>query len=107
MDFEKALYKACRVLQLDGHIKEIRYKKDANTYAEKIATQFGVPKNVKNSYLYLDGVDFCFFQNGNECDFAISGYIHGNDKHGIKYAISQALDLCERTEYFMKYGEDE
>lgn len=102
MTFEKALYKACRELGLDSHIKEIKYKKDAYTYAEKIATQFGVPRNVKNSYMFLDAVDFCFFQNGNEVDFAISGYIGRNDKLKIDDAIGKALNLCELTEAYMK-----
>jgi hypothetical protein len=98
MRFEKAMHDACKELGLDGHIKEIRFKKDASTYAERITLQFRKPPlAVKNSYLYLDCVNFCFFENRGECDFAISGYIHGNDKLDIKSAIEKALKLCELT----------
>lgn len=108
MKFEKAMHDACRELGLDGHIKEIRFKKDASTYAERIIFQFKKPPlAVKNSYLYLDGVDFCFFENRGECDFTISGYIHGNDKLDIKSAIEKALKLCELTTLKMAEGEDQ
>lgn len=107
MKFEKAMHDACRELGFDGHIKEMRFKKDAYTYAEKIVIQFKKPPlAVKNSYLYLDGVDFCFFENRGECDFAISGYIHGNDKLDIKGAIEKALKLCELTTLKMAESEE-
>lgn len=106
MKFEKAMYDACRELGLDGHIKEIRFKKDASTYAERIVLQFKKPPlTVKNSYLYLDCVDFCFFENRGECDFAISGYIHGNDKLYIQSALEKALKLCELTNLNMAQSE--
>lgn len=106
MNFCNALHDSCRELQLDAHIKEIKYKKDAHTYAEKIAVQFGkLPKEVKNSYMYLDALDFCFYQNGNDVDFAISGNVRGNDKLNIKNAIDKALKLCELTEQKMKIDE--
>lgn len=108
MKFEKAMHDACRELGFDGHIKEIRFKKDASTYAERIVFQFKKPPlAVKNSYLYLDCVDFCFFENKGECDFTISGYIHGNDKLYIKSAIEKALKLCELTTLNLKMAESE
>ena len=107
MNFEKAMHDACRELGFDGHIKEIRFKKDASTYAERIAIQYKKPPlAVKNSYLYLDCVNFCFFENRGECDFAISGYIYGNDKLYIKGAIEKALKLCELTTLKMKEREE-
>lgn len=106
MKFEKAMHDACRELGFDGHIKEIKFKKDAHTCAEQIVLQFiNPPFAVKNSYLYLNGVDFCFFENRGECDFAISGYIHGNDKLDIKSAIEKALKLCELTTLKMSESE--
>ena len=102
MTFEQAMHDTCRELGYDGHIKTIQYKKDAHTYAEKIAIQFGIPKAVKNSYMYLDKVDFCFFQNGNNVDFAISGVVSGNDKLHFQRAISRALFLCKVCEGKLK-----
>ena len=108
MKFEKAMHDACRELGLDGHIKKIKFKKDAFTYAERITIQLKKPPfAVKNSYLYLNCVDFCFFENRGECDFAISGYIHGNDKLDIKSAIEKALKLCELTTLKMAEKENE
>lgn len=108
MIFEKAIHDACREMGYDGHVKEIEKKKDACTYAEKIATLFKeYPIPVKNSYLYLDGVDFCFFEVNGECDFAISGYVHGNDKLNIISAIDKALKLCELTSRKMQGENDE
>lgn len=104
MTFEDAMHKTCKELGYDGHLKDIQYKKDAHTYAEKIAIQFGIPKKVKNSYMFLDGVDFCFFQNGSDVNFAISGVIRGNDKLEIEKAIKKALEICAVCEWKMQYG---
>lgn len=102
MTFEQAMHDSCRELGYDGHIEVISYKCQANTYAQKIAIQFGLPKAVKNSYMYLDRVDFCFFQNGDDVDFAISGVISRNDKLNITEAIEKALKLCRVCEEKMK-----
>lgn len=102
MTFEQAMHDTCRELGYDGHIKTIQYKKDAYTYAEKIAIQYGIPKAVKNSYMYLDSVDFCFFQNGNDVNFAISGVIARNDKLDISRAINRALEICRVCEGKLK-----
>lgn len=105
MTFEDAMYQTCKELGYDGHLKDIQYKKDAHTYAEKIAIQFGIPKKVKNSYMFLDCVDFCFFQNGNDINFAISGVISRNDKLEIEKAIKKALEICSVCEWKMQYGD--
>lgn len=103
MTFEKAMHDACRELGFDSHIKEINCKKDAYTYAEKIALQCKEPPfPVKNSFLYLDGVDFCFHELKGECAFSISGLIRGNDKLDIQEAIGKALKLCEMVETKMR-----
>ena len=75
MTFEKAMHDSCRELGLDGHIKIIEYKKDCHTYAEKIVCNIkDRPFQVKNSYMFLDGVDFCFYNYENEVNFATSEY---------------------------------
>lgn len=107
MTFEKAINSACRELGYDGHIKEIKYKKDAYTYAERIALNFKKPPfGVKNSYMYLDAIDFCLFEVNGECDFSISGYVHGNDKIDIIDAIDRVLKLCELTTIKMTESEE-
>ena len=66
MTFEQAMHDTCRELGYDGHLKTIKYKKECYTYAEKIVSAYKkTPYTVKNSYMYLDGVDFCFYQNEN------------------------------------------
>lgn len=99
MTFEKAMHDSCRELGLDCHIKTIEYKKDCHTYAEKIVANFkDRPFQVKNSYMFLDGVDFCFYNYKNEVNFAISGCISRNDKLDIVNAIEKALSLCALCE---------
>lgn len=105
MTFEDAMHKTCRLLGYDSNLKYIQYKKDAHTYAEKIAIQYGIPRKVKNSYMFLDCVDFCFFQNGNDVNFTISGVISRNDKINIKNAIEKALEICSVCEWQMQYGD--
>ena len=108
MTFEEAMHDSCRELGLDGHIKTIENKKDCYTYAEKIVCNFkDRPFQVKNSYMFLDGVDFCFYNYKNEVNFAISGCIAGNDKLKIVKAIDKALSLCTLCEQKLKEMESE
>ena len=96
MTFEQAMHDTCRELGYDGHLKTIEHKKDCYTYAEKLVCNFkDIPFEVKNSYMFLDGVDFCFYNYKNEVNFAISGYIAGNDKLEIVKAINKALEICQ------------
>lgn len=104
MTFEDAMYQTCKELGYGEHLRDIQCKKDAYTDAEKIAIQYGIPKKVKSSYMFLDGVDFCFFQNGSDVDFAISGVISGNDKLEIEKAIKKALGICAVCKLKMQYG---
>ena len=108
MTFEEAMHDSCRELGLDSHIKTIDHKKDCHTYAEKIVCNFKYrPFKVKNSYMFLDGVDFCFYNYKNEVNFAISGCISGNDKLKIVKAIDKALSLCALCEQKLKEMESD
>ena len=99
MTFEEAMHDSCRELGLDSHIKTIVHKKDCHTYAEKIVCNFkDRPFKVKNSYMFLDGVDFSFYQNGKDVNFSISGCVSRNDKEDILDAITKALNLCKLCE---------
>ena len=107
MTFEKAIHSACKALGYDGHIKEMKYKKNAYTYAERIAVNLKEPPfGVKNSYMYLDAIDFCLFEINGECVFSISGYVRGNDKINIIDAIDRVLKLCELTTAKMAESEE-
>ncbi|WP_367567777.1 hypothetical protein [Lacrimispora sp.] len=59
------LEKAMKECQLDSHVKNMEYKKDANTWAERIATGFHVKAGlpVKNSFMHCESLDMCFFYN--------------------------------------------
>lgn len=106
MTFERAMQITCKELGYDSHLKTIEYKKDCHTYAEKIICNFAKrPFSVKNSYMFLDGVDFCFHQNGKDVNFAISGYVSRNDKVDIQSAIQKALQICSMCEWQMEYGD--
>lgn len=106
MKFEDALYKACRELNLDAHIKYIG-SQDAYTYAEKIAkTYHGNLKRketfpVKNSYMYLNSIDFCFFELEGKCYYSISGLVSHGERQKIHTAIETANELCEVTDFYM------
>lgn len=103
MTFEEAMGKACEELGLDGHLKEIRLKKDCHSYAEKIVAIFkNRPYSVKNSYMYLDCMNFCFYSYKNDVNFALSGVVSRNDKLNIAEAINKALKLCELCEKYMR-----
>jgi len=103
MEFKEAMSRACEELELSGHIKTIKFKNDADTMAERIAIVHAPrPLEVKNSYMYLDALDFCFYQNGDSVDFSISGNISGNDKNKIIGAIQKALQLCTICETYLR-----
>lgn len=69
-----ALHHAARACGFDGHIKTIEYKNQCFTRAEQIAeSRVSRPFPVKNSYLYCDTLDTCFYfdsENNPCCAFA-------------------------------------
>ena len=62
---------ACEIAGLNTHIEWIEKKTHARTWAEKIAVRFRFEGTfpVKNTYLYCDTLDMCFFYNeaGTPC----------------------------------------
>lgn len=77
------IYKACKEAGLDSHIRFIERKKDAQTWAEKIAVQFfrGGQFPVKNSYMYCNTLDMCFFFGpGNTPKIAYAGHAGAREK---------------------------
>ena len=59
-----AIEAACKAANLDAHITRITAKSRAATWAEKLAVRFKLDREdlvVKNSYMYCDALDMCFF----------------------------------------------
>lgn len=74
---------ACKEAGLDGHIRWIEGRKQANTWAEKIAVRFkgNGPLPVKNSYMYCDTLDMCFFYDKQGTPFmTYAGYVAADSK---------------------------
>ena len=75
--------KACEMEELSTHIKQINKNADAGTWAEKIACRFrkGEALPVKNSYMYCDTLDMCFFytKDGKPC-VTYAGYVTADCK---------------------------
>ena len=72
------IHQACREAGLDGHVKWIERKTQAGTWAEKIAVQFKErdPLPVKNSYMYCNTLDMCFFYGqGDTPSMAYAGQV--------------------------------
>lgn len=104
MTFEQAMHDTCKELGYGSHLKTIKNKKDCHTYAEKIIGNFAKrPFRVKNSYMFLNGVDFCFYQDGEDVNFAISGYVANDDKNNIQEAIQKALVICNMCSWKMEH----
>lgn len=110
---EVILHNACRECGLDSHTKTIRYKKEAYTYAEKIAVMHnGVPLVVKNSYMFCNALDICFFftKEGNPC-FSYSGIAYdGNSDitdRNIQHAFRKASEVLSvmKTIYMKELSE--
>ena len=88
------IQKACQECGLDGHVKWIKGKKDAQTWAEKIADRFRNKRNmpVKNSYMYCDQLDMSFFYT--EWDLPMvtyAGFAGTNDKDIAEGQLEQAF----------------
>lgn len=76
------IHQACREAGLGGHVKWIERKAQAGTWAEKIAVRFKErdPLPVKNSYMYCDALDMCFFYGpGDTPSMTYAGYVSVDD----------------------------
>lgn len=68
---------ACKEAGLDTHVRWIEKKSQAQTWAERIAIRFKGRGHlpVKNSYMYCDTLDVCFFySDGRTPTIAYAGY---------------------------------
>lgn len=64
---EQIIHESCRECGLDSHVRVSEKKSDLQTVANKALGWLGWYKNVayKDSYLYMDSVDACFFISQN------------------------------------------
>ena len=73
----EAITKACSEAGIDGHIEWHNHKSDAHTWAEKISLSFKNSRRsrpVKNSYMFCDTLDMCFFYGGPQNDIPYMTY---------------------------------
>lgn len=106
-----AIEAACKAANLDAHITRITAKSRAATWAEKIAARFKLDREdlvVKNSYMYCDALDMCFFfLNGRTPAFAYAGYtvVRSADANGgLVKAFAKADEVLR---YMAEYQEKE
>lgn len=101
---------ACKEAGLDGHIKWIDGRKQANTWAEKIAIRFkgDGPLPVKNSYMYCDTLDMCFFYNEAGTPFmTYAGYVTEESRDIIEDKLLEAFRRARQVLNTMKELEKE
>jgi hypothetical protein len=87
------LEKAMGKCKLDSHVRNLEYKKDASTWAERIATRFhvkgGLP--VKNTYMHCNTLDMCFFYDISMVPtVTYAGYMQDRAKDTL--ALPQAFE---------------
>lgn len=90
----KLIYKACRECGLDGLVKRIKGKKDAQTWAERLSARFadGREMPIKNSYMYCDQLDMCFFYTAWDLPVVTyAGFAGVNDKDITEGQLEQAF----------------
>ena len=88
---------ACKQAGVDSHIRWIERRKEAQTWAEKIAVQFmraGQQLPVKNSYMFCDTLDMCFFYTSQGVPQAAYA--------GLTAAASKDLEEGKLAEAFRK-----
>lgn len=96
---------ACKEIGLDGHIRWIEERKQAHTWAEKIAMRFkannAIP--VKNSFMYCDKLDMCFFYNEAGTPFmAYAGYVTADSNDITEGKLLEAFQKARRLLSTMK-----
>lgn len=101
---------ACKTANLGAHITWITAKSKASTWAEKIAVQYKAEREaiaVKNSYMYCDTLDMCFFfLNGCTPAVAYAGYtvaLSADATGGLVNSFAKANEVLRyMTEYQKK-----
>ena len=94
---------ACKEVGVDSHIRFIERRKEAQTWAETIAVQFmqsGQQFLVKNSYMFCDTLDMCFFYGpGDTPRVAYAGHA-GADERDI--ADGKLLEAFRKADMILR-----
>lgn len=97
---------ACKEAGLDSHIRRIERRKEAQTWAEKIAVQFmqaGQQFPVKNSYMFCDTLDMCFFYGpGDTPQVAYAGYTTAGSPDTTEGKLVEAFRKADTVLRLMK-----
>lgn len=91
---------ACKEAGLDGHIRWIEGRKQAHTWAEKIAVRFKGNSNlpVKNSYMYCDTLDMCFCYNQQGTPImSYAGYVTADSPDITEGKLLEAFRLARQV----------
>ena len=92
------LHQVCREMELDGHIKTLNKKSDAHMWTEQRAVQCGglcVP--VKNSYMYCNALDMCFFfDKGGNASLAYSGVTNVSNTDITRGDLVRAFEFAAK-----------
>lgn len=104
----RAITKACIEAGLESHIKWHKCAADAQTWAEKISNRFRdgrQPRPVKNSYMYCDTLDMCFFYGGPKGDvpyMTYAGYVTAGSPDITEGKLVKAFQTAEAVLRTMK-----
>lgn len=96
---------ACKRAGIDTHIRWIESKKQADTWAEKIAVRFKGDSilPVKNSFMYCDTLDMCFFYNQQGTPImTYAGYVMAGCKDIAEGKLIKAFRKAEQVLNHMK-----
>ena len=99
------LYQAAKNLSYDGHITWLDSKKRLPKWTEARAVQMSAfhgtkeQTPVKNSYMFCDALDMCFFfDKNNHASFSYSGVATVNRDDIVKHNL---VDAFRRAEIFL------
>ena len=93
----RAITKACIEAGLESHITWHKSAADLRTWAERISNRFRdgrQPRPVKNSYMYCDTLDVCFFYGGPSHDtpyMTYAGYVTAGSPDITEGKLSEAF----------------
>ena len=97
---------ACKEAGLDSHIRWIERRKEAQTWAEKIAVQFlqaGQQLPVKNSYMFCDTLDMSFFYGpGDTPKVAYAGHAGADERDITEGKLVEAFRKADAVLRAMK-----
>lgn len=93
------IHDAARECGMDGHIVHAENKKCLHTMAQKAMGELGYYKGMphKESYLYMDSVDSCFYISANDkacMTFTARWFAGSRDIDGEN--LPKALELCNK-----------